>query len=203
MAKPAEKPKVVRKKLIKAKPEEAKEPDAEPPVLFYGADESKGEYRFMSNMFVAPFEIDGMTFPTVEHYFQWSKAMMFEGKDSEHGAKMMKAPRNKEFTEAKSVKALGRKVKEFSAARWDDVKITIMKKAVRAKFVNPKHELLPKLLATGDRVIGEANPRDKYWGIGTSVDTADAKNPKKWKGQNQLGKILMELRDEFKEAKKE
>ena len=202
-AAPAEKPKVVRKKLIKAKPEEAKEPDAEPPVLFYGADESKGDYRFMSNMFVAPFEIDGMTFPTVEHYFQWSKAMMFEGKDSEHASKMMKPPRNKEFTEAKSVKALGRKVKDFSAARWDDVKIAIMKKAVRAKFVNPKHELLPKLLATGDRVIGEANPRDKYWGIGTSVDTADAKNPKKWKGQNQLGKILMELRDEFKEAKKE
>jgi ribA/ribD-fused uncharacterized protein len=128
--------------------------------------------------------------------------MMFEGKDSETGAKMMKPPRNKEFTEAKSVKALGRKVKEFSAARWDDVKIPIMKKALRAKFVNPKHGLLEKLLATGDAEIGEANPRDKYWGIGTSADTADAQNPKKWKGQNQLGKLLMELRNEFTVAKK-
>lgn len=194
------KPKVVLKKRIKAKPEEK---ESEPPVLFYGADESKGEYRFMSNMFVAPFEIDGMTFPTVEHYFQWSKAVLFEGKDSESAKKMMKAPRNKEFTEAKSVKSLGKKVKDFSDAKWDDVKMAVMEKAVRAKFVNPKHELLPKLLATGDREIGEANPRDKFWGIGTSADTADAKNPKKWKGQNQLGKMLMKLRNEFKEAKKD
>ena len=200
---PEPKPKVVLKKRIKTAPEAAAAAPPPDPVLFFGADESKGEYRFMSNMFVAPYEIDGMTFPTVEHYFQWSKAMMFEGKDSEQAAKMMKPPRNKEFTEAKSVKALGRKVKEFSAARWDDVKIPIMEKALRAKFVNPKHGLLEKLVATGDRPIGEANPRDKYWGIGTSADTADAKNPAKWKGQNQLGKLLMKLRDEFKEAKKE
>jgi ribA/ribD-fused uncharacterized protein len=154
-------------------------------------------------MFVAPFEVDGATFPTVEHYFQWSKAMMFEGKDSEQAVKMMKPPRNKEYTEAKSVKALGRKVKDFSEAKWDEVKIPIMEKAVRAKFVNPTHGLMEKLLATGDAIIGEANPRDKYWGIGTSADTADAKNPAKWKGQNQLGKILMKLRDEFKQAKTE
>jgi ribA/ribD-fused uncharacterized protein len=198
----APKPKAVRKKLIKAAPTAPNE-EAVKPVLFFGSDESKGEFRFMSNMFVAPFEIDGMTFPTVEHYFQWSKAMMFEGKDSEHAGKMMKPPRNKEFTEAKSVKALGRKVKDFSPARWDDVKIPIMEKALRAKFINPQHGLLEKLLATGDRPIGEANPRDKYWGIGTSADTADAMNPAKWKGQNQLGKLLMKLRDEFTQAKRE
>ena len=193
--------KAVRHKLIK-KPVDDK-PPPEPPILFYGADESKGEYRYMSNMFVAPFEVDGVTFPTVEHYFQWSKAMMFEGKDSESAKKMLKPPRNKEFTEAKSVKSLGKKVKDFSAATWDDAKDQIMEKGVRAKFVNPKHGLLEKLLATGDRQIGEANPRDKYWGIGTSSETADAKDPKKWKGKNMLGVILMKLRNEFTEAKKE
>ena len=154
----------------------------------------------MSNLFVAPFEVDGVTFPTVEHYIQWSKAILFEGKDSETAKKIMKPPRNKEFTEAKSVKALGKKVKEFSEAKWDEVKLQITEKAIRAKFVNPKHGLLEKLVATGTRQIGEANPRDKYWGIGTSEDTADAKNPKKWKGQNQLGKILMKLREEFKQV---
>ena len=91
----------------------------------------------------------------------------------------------------------------FSPARWDEVKIDIMKKAVRAKFVNPEHGLMEKLTATGDREIGEANPRDKYWGIGTSADTEDAKNPKKWKGKNMLGVILMELRKEFKDSSKE
>jgi ribA/ribD-fused uncharacterized protein len=201
-AEPPKPPAAKNKRLIKAAPVPAKE-EATKPILFYGADESKGEFRFMSNMFVAPFEVDGVTFPTVEHYFQWSKAMMFEGKDSEQAVKMMKPPRNKEYTEAKSVKALGRKVKNFSEAKWDEVKIPIMEKAVRAKFVNPTHSLMEKLLATGDAIIGEANPRDKYWGIGTSADTADANNPAKWKGQNQLGKILMKLREEFKQAKTE
>ena len=193
------KPKVVKKKLIKKKVEVE---ETEPPVLFYGADESKGEFRYMSNQFVAPFEIDGMTFPTVEHYVQWSKAILFEGKDSETAVKMMKPPRSKEFTEAKSVKALGKKVKDYSEARWDEVKIAITEKAIRAKFINPKHGLLEKLLATGTRTIGEANPRDKYWGIGTSADTSDATHPSKWKGQNQLGKLLMKLRDEFKNESK-
>ena len=102
-------------------------------------------------------------------------------------------------TTTKSVKALGRKVKDFSPARWDDVKIPIMEKALRAKFVNPKHGLLEKLLATGDRPIGEANPRDKYWGIGTSADTSKASDPAKWPGKNVLGKMMMELRTELKE----
>jgi ribA/ribD-fused uncharacterized protein len=196
-----EKPKAVKRKLIKAPKAEAAPVEVKPPVLFYGADESKGEFRYMSNFFVAPFDVDGVTFPTVEHYYQWSKAMLFEGKDSETAKKIMKPPRNKDFTEAKSAKAFGKKVKDFSESRWDDVKIPIMEKAVRAKFVEPKHGLLEKLLSTGDRVIGEASPRDSYWGIGTSVDTAIANDPKKWKGQNHLGKILMKLRDEFKEAK--
>jgi hypothetical protein len=116
---------------------------------------------------------------------------------------MMKKTRGGEFIAAKSVKTLGRKVKNFSDAKWDEVKIPIMEKAIRAKFVNPEHGLMEKLLATGDAIIGEANPRDKYWGIGTSADTTDAKNPAKWKGQNQLGKILMKLREEFKQAKTE
>ena len=195
--------KATRRKLQKAAPAPPNE-EAPKPVLFYGADESKGEFRFMSNMFVAPFEIDGTKFPTVEHYFQWSKAMLFEGKDSETGKKMMTPPRNKEYTEAKTVKALGRKVKDFSAAKWDEVKIPIMEKGVRAKFVNPEHGLLEKLLATDDRPLAEANPRDKFWGIGMSADSEKAKDPRKWPTEvgNELGKILMKLREEFKEAKK-
>jgi ribA/ribD-fused uncharacterized protein len=201
---PAEAPKppaATKRKLVKEKPAPQNAEAVPPPVLFYGADESKGEFRFMSNMFVAPFKVDDAEFPTVEHYFQWSKAMLFDDKES--ADKMMKKTRTGEFTAAKSAKALGRKVKGFSDAKWDEVKIPIMEKAIRAKFVNPEHGLMEKLLATGDAILGEANPRDKYWGIGTSADTTDAKNPAKWKGQNQLGKILMKLREEFKQAKTE
>jgi ribA/ribD-fused uncharacterized protein len=171
-------------------------------VFFYGADESKGEYRFMSNMYVAPFEIDGITYPTVEHYFQWSKSKLF--KDEAAATKMLTPPKGKPYVEAKSAKAIGKKVKNFDGTQWNGLapgrgfKDEIMRKAIRAKFTHPKNtELLEKLLATKDRVIAEANPRDSYWGIGTSADTKPAQTGK-WKGQNWLGKMLMELRTEIR-----
>ena len=71
-----------------------------------------------------------------------------------------------------------------------------MEKAIRAKFVQHP-ELRKELQATGDKLIGEADPRDTYWGIGTSMDLEKAKFPSKWRGQNKLGKILMALRNTF------
>jgi predicted NAD-dependent protein-ADP-ribosyltransferase YbiA (DUF1768 family) len=52
-------------------------------------------------------------------------------------------------------------------------------------------------METGDKLIGEANARDSYWGIGTSIESDKSKVPSKWRGQNKLGKILMNLRSEF------
>ena len=189
---PVEKKKITRKKGVL--PTEVKAlPD---PVFFFGSDESKGENRYLSNMYVAPFEIDGITFPTVEHYFQWSKAKMMG--DEDIASKIMTAPKGKAQVEPKSVKAYGRKVKNFNAAEWDAKKDEIMTRAVRAKFVNPANKLiLEKLLATGTRPLAEANPRDKYWGIGTSADTEIAKDPSKWKGLNKLGKTLEAVRKEL------
>jgi predicted NAD-dependent protein-ADP-ribosyltransferase YbiA (DUF1768 family) len=60
-------------------------------------------------------------------------------------------------------------------------------------------DILKKLRDTGTRPIAEADPRGKYWGIGTSAETSKAKDPSRWPGQNKMGKILMELRDELKE----
>jgi ribA/ribD-fused uncharacterized protein len=73
-----------------------------------------------------------------------------------------------------------------------------MRIAVKAKFTQHP-ELRKKLQETGDKRLGEANPRDKYWGIGTSSDTSKAKDPSKWPGKNTLGKILEEIRTELKE----
>jgi predicted NAD-dependent protein-ADP-ribosyltransferase YbiA (DUF1768 family) len=46
-------------------------------------------------------------------------------------------------------------------------------------------------------MIGEANARNTYWGIGTSMASEKSKHPEKWRGQNRIGKILMDLRTEF------
>ena len=166
------------------------EGDGEKPVLFFGADEGKGEWRVLSNMYEAPFQVDAITFPTVEHYFQWAKAKKFG--DGFIADKILKTP------SPKAVKALGKKVKEFVKEDWDKVKDGIMRTGVKAKFMQHP-DLKTKLIETGVRPIGEASARDKYWGIGTSADTSKASDPTKWPGKNVLGKMLSELRNELKE----
>ena len=182
-AKPEAKPK---KRVLKANvPVE----DAPEPVFFFIGNPALNEHKEFSNMHEAPIQVEGITFPTVEHYFQWAKAKQFG--DAAAQAKILKTP------SPKSVKAIGKKVTPFDDAQWSERKDQVMRTAVKAKLMQHP-EILKKLMDTGDRLIGEANPRDKYWGIGTSSDTAFAKKPERWKGKNTMGKILMDLRSELK-----
>ena len=179
-----------KKELAKTKKlKKVEEKKEEEPILFFGADESKGEYRHFSNMSEHPITIDDVKYKTVEHYVQAMKAQEFE--DSEMYRKIVdtKTP--------KSAKAIGQKVANFKPEVWDKKKDEVMEKGVRTKFV--QHPTLRKmLLETGDKMIGEANPRDTYWGIGTSMNLEKAKFSSKWRGKNMMGKLLMKLRDEFR-----
>jgi ribA/ribD-fused uncharacterized protein len=186
---PAEAPKEEPKKKRVLKVKVAVE--TEPPVFFFAGNPALNEFKEFSSMHEAPVQIDGTTFPTVEHYYQWSKAKQFG--DAEIQAKIMKT------ASAKSVKSYGKKVKNFNEEAWTERKDQIMRVAVKAKFMQHP-ELLKKLRDTGTRPIAEADPRGKYWGIGTSADTSKAKDPERWPGKNMLGKILMELRTELKDS---
>ena len=180
---PVKKTRKLRKKEVEKEPE---------PILFFGADESKGSYRNFSNMSEHPVTIEGVKYPTVEHYFQAMKAKEFGDTDVYDRIVKSKTP--------KAAKALGRKVSNFVVETWEAKRDDIMEKAVRTKFVQHP-SLRTQLMETGDKVIGEANPRDTYWGIGTSMNLEKAKYPSKWRGKNMLGKLLMKLRDDFnKEA---
>ena len=184
---PAEEPK--KKRVLKAKVAKEAEPGEEP-VFFFSGNPALNDTKMFSNMHEAPVQIDGMTFPTVEHYFQWSKAKMFG--DAEAQAKILKTP------SPKSVKAYGKKVKNFDEEAWKEKRDSVMEVAVKAKLMQHP-DILKKLRETGTRPIAEADPRGKYWGIGTSADTSKAKDPSRWPGENKMGKILMRLRDELKE----
>jgi ribA/ribD-fused uncharacterized protein len=160
-----------------------------PPVLFHGADESKGEHRNFSNMSQHPIDVDGVRYPTVEHYFQAMKAKEFDDKEMLEKIIKAKTP--------KAVKAMGKKVKNFVKEIWDAKRDEVMRTGVRAKFVQHP-ELRKQLLETGERQIGEADARNMYWGIGTSVSSEKSNHPEKWRGQNKMGKLLMELRQTFR-----
>ena len=181
----AAKEKKPRKKIAKKEPEPGQEP-----VLFFAGNETLNEFKEFSNSHEAPMQVDGVTFPTVDHYVEWSKAKQFGDGDAEK--KIMKTK------SSKSVIAYGKKVVNFDEAAWAEKSEGIMRTALKAKFMQHP-ELRAKLVGTKERPIGEADPRDKEWSIGTGADTAKAKNPEKWPGKNKLGKLLMELRTELKE----
>jgi ribA/ribD-fused uncharacterized protein len=174
-----------RKKIAKKEPEPGQEP-----VLFFAGNETLNEFKEFSNSYDAPMQIDGVTFPTVDHYFEWSKAKQFG--DAESEKKIMKTK------SSKSVLAYGKKIANFDEAAWSEKSEGVMRTALKAKFMQHP-ELRAKLLSTKERPIGEADARDKEWSIGTGADTAKAKNPEKWPGKNKLGKLLMELRAELKD----
>ena len=100
------------------------------------------------------------------------------------------------LTHPKTIKALGRSVKNFDPHKWDEHKSFIVKRALAAKFTQNK-ALGEQLKATKDKTLVEAAHYDTVWGIGLSADHPDAKFPEKWPGENLLGQLLMEVRQEL------
>lgn len=94
------------------------------------------------------------------------------------------------------MKAYGRAVRNFDEDTWGKECYRIVKKASLAKFSqNP--ELGEYLKSTKNRILVEASPRDRIWGIGMGQSHPDAENPMKWRGRNLLGFALTEARDEL------
>ena len=131
-----------------------------------------GKYFFLSNFSPSPFRVDYVLFPTMEHYFQANKA------DNQNDyLHIAYAPTPGE------AKRLGRKIQLRSD--WEEIKDEVMLTGLRKKFANP--ELRNLLLATGDEELIEGNYwGDTYWGVCNGV------------GQNKLGKLLMQVREEIK-----
>ena len=96
----------------------------------------------------------------------------------------------------KEMKAYGRAVANFDRETWDNACYGIVKKGNYSKFSqNP--ELLDFLLSTKNRILVEASPRDRIWGIGMGKANPDALCPLKWRGTNLLGFALTEVRDQL------
>lgn len=94
-------------------------------------------------------------------------------------------------TDMAAVKSLGRKVSDFSEEIWVAERERIVLEGSVHKFrQNP--ELRAKLIATGNKMLVEASPRDRIWGIGYGAKNAIAMQDK-W-GLNLLGKALVETR---------
>jgi len=142
----------------------------------------------LSQWWMQSFEVDGIRYSCAEQYMMAEKARLFQDGDMLEQIMLAKSP--------KEMKAYGRAVRSFDKSVWDTHCYRIVKTASKAKFSqNP--ELLQFLLATYNRILVEASPRDRIWGIGMGKSNPDAENPMKWRGHNLLGFALTETRDEL------
>lgn len=155
-------------------------------VFFYGVKNVNGEF---SNHYVREFKVNGNTFNCVEQYMMAQKALIF--RDFETFNKVMNSK------DPVEMKHLGREVKNFDAEKWDGVKMKVVKRAVMAKF-SQNWDLRELLLETGDKLIAESNPMDRVWGIGICKSDKEVMNKMDEWGENLLGKIMMEVREELK-----
>jgi len=143
----------------------------------------------LSQWWPQAFEADGHEFASAEHYMMWRKAVLFG--DDAMAARILRAPH------PKVAKTLGGRVAGFEQAAWNQHRFEIVVSGNLAKF-GGHDELRDYLLTTGDRVLVEASPLDRIWGIGLDRDDPAAADPRRWRGTNLLGFALMEVRDRLR-----
>ncbi|SOD65720.1 hypothetical protein SAMN06297387_12322 [Streptomyces zhaozhouensis] len=145
----------------------------------------------LSQWWTAPFTVDGVTYPTAETYMMAGKARLFG--DEETAARVLAAPH------PGAAKALGRQVARFDEETWRAGRMEIVVRGNTAKFA--QHPALRDyLLATSGRVLVEASPVDRVWGIGHAADDPRATSPTRWRGENLLGFALMRVRHALAEG---
>jgi len=160
-------------------------------VLFYGHDPKYAPYHVFSQFYLISYVgADGVTlYNSSEQEMHAQKALLFG--DRETYTKILKAKSPYQH------KKLGRQVRGFDKARWEQECFAIVARANVAKFGSTP-AMRAILLATGDSELYEATAGDSIWAIGLDVDVA-ARTPKTaWRGTNLLGKALVYARNQLK-----
>ncbi|QKG21835.1 NADAR family protein [Actinomadura verrucosospora] len=161
------------------------EEGARPKYLFFWGHRKPGP-GYLSQWWPSPFTVGDVTYATAEHYMMAEKARLFG--DGETAAAVIDAPH------PGAAKDLGRRVRGFDDDAWTARRAEIVVAGNRAKFEqNP--ELRDYLAGTRDRVLVEASPLDRVWGIGLAADDPRAQEPAEWQGLNLLGFALMTVRE--------
>ena len=132
----------------------------------------------------------GNIFNCAEQYMMFHKAMLFGDKETANKIMLAEHPSNH--------KKLGRLVKNYDQKVWDSHKRKIVYNGNWLKFTqNPK--LLAQLLETEDKILVEASPYDPIWGIGLDENAIGIEDNNNWKGENLLGYVITDVRDNIKE----
>lgn len=165
-------------------PEKAAVIETDDTMVFYT------RHAIFSNLHSTEIRVDGEKFCCNEQYFHFMKANMF--KDEVTAAKI------KAETDPYKMISLGRQVKGYRHQKWMQEAKGVLKRANEAKYRQNK-TARDALLSTGSKMLGEASA-NKIYGTGVGLFSKKATDVSAWEGQNLMGKILTEIRDEIVES---
>lgn len=152
-------------------------------VYFYSGREVFSNWHSTPAQFRDP--ITGLVFDNTEQAFMQRKGSFF-------GDDAIAAEAAAE-TDPRAVKGLGRKVAGYDDKSWECVRLGYMTYVNLLKYQQNAH-FADELLATGDRILVEASPYDKVWGVGLGEEDPLILDSANWKGRNLLGEALMTVR---------
>lgn len=141
-------------------------------------DSFRGQYAWLSNMTPVKIIYDGIEYPSVEHAYMSAKSHNMEWKSRCADGQIS----------ARQIKAESRGI--FVIENWHDIKLDVMRECINQKFSQEPYKT--QLEETGDLYIQEGNWwNDTFWGVVIKTGI----------GENNLGKLIMEKRDENRKIK--
>jgi ribA/ribD-fused uncharacterized protein len=147
--------------------------DIQPTIAMPDILRFRDEYAWLSNFSPAYVELDWITYPTVEHAYQAAKTVSGRERERIRTASVVQAKR------------LGNHV--WLRPDWEEIKLDVMLNLLRQKYCDTRYRDL--LLCTDDFMLIEGNDwHDTFWGV----------DLKTGKGQNWLGNLTMQVRDEIR-----
>ncbi|MEV7727671.1 NADAR family protein [Streptomyces sp. NPDC087917] len=144
----------------------------------------------MSQWWPSAFTVGDDRYATAEHWMMAGKARLFGDPEAERAALEAPSPAQ--------AKRAGRLVRGFRDEVWERERFALVVEGSVHKFGSDP-ALRSYLLGTGSRVLVEASPLDRIWGIGLAADDERALDPARWQGLNLLGFALMEARERLRE----
>ncbi|KZY27850.1 MULTISPECIES: NADAR family protein [unclassified Oleiphilus] len=154
-------------------------PDLDEDALFLSRsneDEALGTHK------LASFLLEGLLWPSIEHYYQ---AMKFQETSPSYFEKIRKS------STAKQARRMGRSRFHKVRKDWAQVKRTVMTRAVYT-YCRSHPQVAQLLLDSGSRKILENSQYDYYWGCGRDR-----------RAENTYGKVLMDVRSKLNQEGRE
>ncbi len=148
------------------------------------------KYGCFSNWYPAEFDYAGIHYVHSEQFMMYQKTAMFSRFDL--CEQILKT------SDPLKCKHIAKQFPEYNDNVWEKTCRTVVKRGVKAKFLQNK-DILSVLLATGNAILAECSGIDKKWGIGIDISDPARFDIREWQGKNYLGVILMEIRDELRQ----